>query len=105
MGSTRYVNMKLTPDKQFKNFYWLEGPLEGDRGSRITVLHAGQEKECSHFLRREVDCPGAGVGKVNMCQDWDSKRTHGRLHEAPLPSPPLYELEDEVYSDPVSSAW
>ena len=64
MGSARYVDMKLTPGKQFENFYWLEGPLEGDRGSRITVLHTGQEKQCSHCLRREGDCPGAGVGKV-----------------------------------------
>ena len=64
MGSTRYVDVKLTPGKQFENFYWLEGPLEGDRGSRITVLHTGQERQCSHCLRREGDCPGAGVGKV-----------------------------------------
>ena len=64
MGATRYVDIKLTPGKQLENFYWLEGPLEGDRGCRITVLHTGQEKQCSHCLRREADCPGAGVGKV-----------------------------------------
>ena len=64
MGSTRYVDMKLTPGKQLENFYWMEGPLEGDRGCRITVLHSGQEKQCSNCLRREGDCPGGGVGKV-----------------------------------------
>ena len=64
MGATRYVDLKITPGKQFENFYWLEGPLEGDKGSRITVLHTGQERQCSHCLRRENDCPGAGVGKV-----------------------------------------
>ena len=64
MGATRYVDLKLTPGKQFENFYWLEGPLEGDKGSRITVLHTGQERQCSHCLRTEGDCPGAGVGRV-----------------------------------------
>ena len=63
-GSTRYVSMNLTPGKQFENFYWLEGPLDGDKGARITVLHTGQEKQCSHCLKRESDCAGAGVGKV-----------------------------------------
>ena len=28
------------------------------------MLHAGQERQCSHCLRSEGDCPGAGVGKV-----------------------------------------
>ena len=53
MGSTRYVNIRLSPGKQLENFYWMEGPLEGDRGCRISVLHAGQEQQCSHCLRRE----------------------------------------------------
>jgi hypothetical protein len=39
--------MKLTQGKQLENFYWVEGPLEGDRGCRISVLHAGQEQQCS----------------------------------------------------------
>ena len=64
MGSTRFVDMKFTQGKQFDKFYWMEGPLEGDMGCRITVLHAGQEKQCSHCLKREGDCPGVGVGKV-----------------------------------------
>jgi hypothetical protein len=66
MGSSRYVDMKLKPGKQLENFYWMEGPLDGDRGCRIAVLHAGQEQQCSHCLRRENNCPGAGVGK--LCQ-------------------------------------
>jgi hypothetical protein len=66
MGSSRYVDMKLTPGKQLENFHWMEGPLEGDRGCRIAVLHAGQEQQCSHCLRRENNCPGAGFGK--LCQ-------------------------------------
>ena len=60
MGSSRYVEMKLTPGKQLENFYWMEGPLEGDRGC------TGQEQQCSQCLRRASSCPGVGVGKV--CQ-------------------------------------
>jgi hypothetical protein len=63
-GSSRRVEMKMKPGKQFENFYWMEGPLEGDVGCRVTVLHAGQVQQCSHCLRRADSCPGAGVGKV-----------------------------------------
>ena len=66
IGSIRHVEMELLPGKQFENFYWLEGPLEGDIGSRITVLHNGQVQQCSHCLRRADSCPGLGIGKV--CQ-------------------------------------
>ena len=64
--------MKMLPGKQFENFYWMEGPLEGDQGCRITVLHPSQIQQCSHCLRREDTCPGAGVGK--MCKDKGTKR-------------------------------
>ena len=63
-GATRFVEMKMLPGKQFENFYWMEGPLEGDQGCRITVLHPGQTKQCSHCLRREDSCPVGGVGKL-----------------------------------------
>ena len=55
------VNMKA--GKQFENFYWMEGPLEEDKGSRIIVLHQGQEQQFSHCLRRG-NCPGGGNGKA-----------------------------------------
>ena len=55
--------MRMKPGKQFENFYWMEGPLEEDKGSRITVLHQGQEQQCSHCLRRG-NCPGGGNGKA-----------------------------------------
>ena len=38
--------------------------MESDRGCRITVLHSGQEQQCSHCLRRADSCPGAGMGKI-----------------------------------------
>ena len=71
-GATRSVEMKMIPGKQFENFYWVEGPLEGDQGCRITVLHPGQIQQCIHCLRREDTCPGAGVGK--MCKERGTKR-------------------------------
>ena len=63
-GSTRFVEMKMNPGTQFENFYWMEGPLAGDTGCRITVLHAGQVQQCSHCLRRANLCPGGGNGKA-----------------------------------------
>ena len=62
-GPNRSVDMKMTHGKQFENFYWMEGPLEDDRGCRITVLHSSQEQQCSHCLRRG-SCPARGNGKA-----------------------------------------
>ena len=70
-GPNRSVNMKMTPGKQFENFYWMEGPLEEDRGCRITVLHSGQEQQCSHCLKRS-NCPARGNGKA--CQSLSTPR-------------------------------
>ena len=62
-GPNRSVNMRMNPGKQFENFYWVEGPLEEDVGCRITVLHTGQQAQCSHCLRR-TNCPAMGNGKA-----------------------------------------
>ena len=67
-GSTRFVEMKLNPGAQFENYYWMEGPLAGDAGCRITVLHNGQVQQCSHCLRRATLCPGGGNGKACEAQ-------------------------------------
>lgn len=68
-GSTRFVDMEISPGSRFMNYYWLEGPLPGDRGCRITVLHSGQERQCSHCLRTMSNgCPGQGQGKVCKLQ-------------------------------------
>ena len=69
-GSTRFVEMKMLPGRQFENFYWMEGPLEGDQGGRVTVLH--QVMQCSHCLRRADTCPGGGKGK--LCKEKNTKR-------------------------------
>ena len=66
-GSTRYINMNMARGMQLENYYFLEGPLEGDRGARITVLHNNQIPQCSHCLRRQSNCRGAGNGL--MCKN------------------------------------
>ena len=71
-GSTRFVEMKLNPGAQFENYYWMEGPLAGDSGCRITVLHNGQIQQCSHCLRRATLCPGGGNGK--SCETLKTER-------------------------------
>ena len=63
-GPNRSVNVKMNPGMQFENFYWVEGPLDDDRGCRITVLHAGQDQQCSHCLKRSNSCPGGGNCKA-----------------------------------------
>ena len=65
LGSTRYVDMKLNRGAALENYYWLEGPLQGDQGRRVLVLHAGQQQQCSHCLRKSsTGCPGGGNGKI-----------------------------------------
>ena len=62
--STRFVMMRLKPGAFFNNYYWLEGPLQGDQGRRITVLHSGQPQQCSLCLESvETGCLGLGNGK------------------------------------------
>ena len=57
--------MELDEGKSFENFYWLEGPLPGDVGKRIVVLHQGQATQCSNCLRRAgAGCPAMGIGKA-----------------------------------------
>ena len=65
MGATRWVEMELKPGTSMNNFYWLEGPLPGDVGTRVTVLHSGQDQQCSHCLRTgRGGCPSKGNGKA-----------------------------------------
>ena len=64
-GSTRYVDMQMEEGKTFMNYYWMEGPLAGDQGKRIVVLHSNQPPQCSHCLKRSSEgCPALGVGKA-----------------------------------------
>ena len=55
-SSTRFAYMRLNSGQSFNNYYWMEGPLPGDQGRRITVLHQGQSQQCSHCLKTADIC-------------------------------------------------
>ena len=63
-GGTRFVEVEMFPGASMFNFYWMEGPLSGDDGSRVTVLHPGQIQQCSNCLKLAPDCSGKGNGKA-----------------------------------------
>ena len=74
VGGTRYMEVELLPGVSLNNYYWLEGPLPGDNGNRITVLHPGQIQQCSNCLRLATEgCPGKGNGKA--CEALKTPRT------------------------------
>ena len=74
VGSTRYVEVELFPGASMNNYYWLEGPLPGDSGSRVTVLHPGQIQQCSNCLKvANQGCPGKGNGKA--CSSLNTPKT------------------------------
>ena len=62
-GSTRFVDVELTKGASMMNYYWMEGPLSGDQGRRVLVLHNGQVSQCSHCLRKAGPggCPAGGI--------------------------------------------
>ena len=65
LSPNRFVLMNLNNGAKFHNYYWMEGPMAGDSGRRITVLHPGQTQQCSHcFLTASTGCKGAGNGKA-----------------------------------------
>ena len=64
-GSTRYVDMEFVKGMSMENYYWLEGPLQGDQGRRVLVLHSGQTPQCSNCLKKgNSGCPAQGNGKI-----------------------------------------
>ena len=65
VGSTRSLEVELFPGASMFNYYWMEGPLVGDIGCRVTVLHAGQIPQCYNCLQlATMGCPGKGNGKA-----------------------------------------
>ena len=51
LSSTRTVMVRLHKGKSLKNFYWLAGSDQGDRGRRVTVLHSNQPSQCSWCMK------------------------------------------------------
>ena len=80
LGSNRTVDVILKDGATFENYYWMEGPLPGDQGRRITVTHPSQPQQCSHcfsFDRPKYGvplserCPAKGNGKA--CKEMEIK--------------------------------
>ena len=73
-GSNRFVEMILDSGATLENYYWIEGPLSGDTGRRITVLHNGQVSQCINCLKKAYQgCQAGGNGK--LCEDMKTPRT------------------------------
>ena len=73
VSSNRFVMIKIKPGYYFNNYYWMEGPLPGDQGRRITVLHSGQPQQCSFCLDSvETGCLGFGNGR--KCEEMGGVR-------------------------------
>ena len=65
--------MEFKAGVSMNNFYWLEGPLPGDTGLRITVLHSGQEQQCSNCLKTgSGGCRAGGNGRA--CEQLKTSR-------------------------------
>ena len=71
----------LNKGATFDNFYWIEGPLPGDQGRRITVTHPGQPMQCSNCFDYDhikytaamgPVCPANGNGKA--CRAMETPR-------------------------------
>ena len=79
-GSTRFVDMELKKNVSMMNYYWMEGPLSGDQGRRVLVLHNGQLSQCSHCLRQagRGGCPAGGNGKA--CKQMNEPRAKMHLY-------------------------
>ena len=105
-SSSRWVTVRLQPGKTFRNFYWLAGPLSGDVGRRITVLHSNQPRQCSHCFKyspssasspiTKADCPGGGDGKT--CKSRNTPRAKMSNYIELLRTEGYVSLRDQHFS-------
>ena len=100
-SATRYVSMKIDPGKKFYNYYWMEGPLPGDQGQRITVLYYNQSQQCSHCLRMaDSGCQGLGHGK--KCKENSSIRAKMSEYMAYIKDTTDYVSLKEQYAEEIA---
>ena len=107
ISSTRYVEMQMDPGKYFRNYYWLAGPLAGETGRRITVLHSNQPKQCSWCFRyaptsadtaiSPSHCPGNGDGRT--CKSADTPRAKMSQYIDALRFEGYVSLRDQYQAD------
>ena len=106
-NSTRVVKVQLHPGKFMKNLYWLSGPNPGERGRRVTVLHANQPNQCSHCLGypppsssttpHASSCKGGGNDKI--CKTMLTERTSMTNYIKSLKDEGYTSLRDEYYDN------
>ena len=82
-SGTRYLEVELKPEVALPTYFWLEGPLEGDRASRVSVSHTGhQVRQCYHCLELGSRCSFNGSGKA--CKDSTTTRARVNDYKAKL---------------------
>ena len=97
-GSNRSVEMVLDSGATLENFYWMEGPLPGDIGRRILVLHSGQVPQCSNCLNKAGQGCNAGVnGKI--CYEMKTPRTKMSTYMESLKHKVGYMSLKMIYAD------
>ena len=109
-SSTRWVEVKLFPGKTFHNYYWLGGPLPGDVGRRVTVLHPNQPRQCSWCFKYPPSsssttspsnlCGGGGDGKT--CKSQDTPRAKMSSYIEYLKSEGYVSLRDQYLAPHVA---
>jgi len=82
----------------------MEGPLPGDQGRRITVLHYGQAQQCSFCLETaETGCLGFGQGK--RCESNGGKRMKMSTYMAKLKEETGYMSLKEQYDQEMARVY
>ena len=79
----------------------MEGPLPGDQGQRITVLHYNQSQQFSHcFWRADSGCQGLGHGK--KCKENSSIRAKMSEYMAYIKDTTDYVSLKEQYAEEIA---
>ena len=109
-SSTRWVEVKLFPGKTFHNYYWLGGPLPGDVGRRVTVLHPNQPRQCGWCFKYPPSssstpptlnvCRGGGDGKT--CKSQNTPRAKMSSYIEYLKSEGYISLRDQYLAPHVA---
>ena len=102
-SGTRYLEVELKPGVVLPTYFWLEGPLEGDRASRVSVSHSGhQVRQCYHCLEIGSRCSFNGSGKV--CKGSTTTRARVSDYKAKLEGRYSYcSLKDQFFRSVKSS--
>ena len=89
-GGSLEKDLSTAKIKARENYYWLEGPLPGDQGRRITVTHQGQPQQCSNCFSYDIPkygktlaerCPAQGNGKACKLLDTPRARMNPYMRE------------------------